>query len=1288
MKRFFLTLIASVLALSAVAQKESCSIVADNYSELQLKIAPPAVEMLQASLLGNPFTALRMEGYLPSSKPGAPELPLFSALIEVPLCVGFDVKVSEARYDTLLLEGAAVMPHQPSRMKNDTTAPKLVMDAKLYATEAFLGDEEATVEAVGVARDRNLARLQFAPVHYNPVSRQLIICRQATITVTYREADEKGSKELFERYHSPAFANSTQVLNNLYPKGSHTDVPLRYLIVANSMFRGQMDEFVNWKRRKGFLTDIVYTDEPSVGTTTTSIAAYIKHQYTQASNDNPAPSYVLLVGDVEQIPAFEGITDEDHVTDLYYMTWTEGDHIPDCHYGRFSAKNVSQLTPQIEKTLMYEQYTFADPTFLDRAVLVAGVDGGEEGDYGYTHGDPTMDYAATNYINSSRGFTQVEYFKNDATRVPNAPGVVVRGNTGTMVDTIRAYYNQGAGFINYTAHGGSTSWANPNFSTTHVATMSNVQKFGIMIGNCCVSNRFEESECLGESLLRKGNYCGAVGYIGASDNTYWYHDVYWSMGARSNISATMSLAYDAQHRGVFDCLNHTHGESFSDWAPTQGSMVMKGDMAVEGSAAGDNEKYYYWEIYHLMGDPSVMPYLTQAAVIPLTAPASIVYGTNSLAVTTAPYAYVALTDTADHTLYAAGYADAAGQITLELPSNIPYTGCELVAWAQQYRPAFQNVNMIMPAGAFPVVNEINPFAAFNAGTTVPFSFTVINSGTAAAENITVSFTSSNPRLTFTEATSQLEYLAAGASQDVEGISFHVDSYAEDQETAVVFVTVHWDGTDLYTSNRFNVVLNAPVLTMTFSDQEMNILPGGEATLTVRVRNSGHCALQNGHLTLTSGTDDLEVTELGGEVFTLAAGGTANRVFHLSVTQDAVAGSLVNMQLQLSDTVPMMDSTFRVFIGEAYCETFEGNTFHIDDWQQGTHPWFLTNSTSWEGQYCARSAVNLSHSDSSVMSITRTVTRVGDSIVFYLKVSSERNYDKFFFRIDGVTRATFSGEINWQRMVFPVSQGLHTFTFAYVKDHSVSGGDDCAWVDFVIMPDAPVVDSSRMLPQDRLYETFEDNSYHLTSWTQGTYPWEITDSISHEGFYCLRSAHNLAHGTTSEMSFTQRVTRPGDSIIFYLKVSSERNYDKFFFKIDGNERVSCSGNLDWTRVALPVSVGNHTFLFQYTKDGSVSSGYDCAWVDLISLPDTSSTTPVGIDPVASDSDLITVYPNPTLGQVNLSREVEEVTLYDLTGKMLLTKHHALAVDLSTFPQGVYLLRLTTSVGSTVHRVVKQ
>ena len=1033
-----------VLAFGAGAQQ----VVHDDFGTLQVKYTVGNVVTDELMLDGRKFVALGIDGTVPSERVGAPSLPLFSELVEVPLCEAFDVTVSDAEYDTIAI-GASLMPRQPSRSKSDRGQHALEMDESIYGTDAYYGGVAANIEAVGVARDRRLARLQFAPLSYNPVTGSLVVCRKATVTVAYRKADQAATLAMYERYHSPAFHSGAQVMNALYPKSVRTTAPIRYLIVAHSMFRGQLDNLVQWKRRKGFITDIVYTDQTEVGTTTTAIQAYIRSQYTNATTANPAPTYLLLVGDHEQLPAFAAqVTSpsSDHITDLYYTTWTSGDHLPDCYYGRFSAQTVSQLTPQVQKTLMYEQYTFADPSYLDRAVMVAGVDGGSSGDFGYTHADPALDYAITNYINGAHGFSSVRYFKNNTSIVPSGvSNVNVASSSSSNSATVRSYYNQGAGLINYTAHGSATSWGTPNFTTSHVSSMTNTQKFGLMIGNCCLTNKFETATCFGESLLRKDNYCGAVGYIGGSNSTYWNEDFYWAVGLRSGIGPSMSMAYNASNLGVYDRVMHTHGEAYGQWVTTQGELMMQGNMAVESSSS--SYKHYYWEIYHLMGDPSVMPYLTQATTMTVTAPSTILAGATTLSVTAAPYAYVALTDTATHSLKAAGYANASGQVTLALPSGMAVGGYEIAAWAQQKRMAFMSVTVVPASGAYAAVTAIATGAAVNAGSAVPLSIKVKNMGNSIARNVTLTVASSGSGVTVAGGTVNIGNLAAGDSVTVSSVTANVSAAAVDQSSATITASTSWTGNSTPVVGSTVLTVNAPKVDIVLAAGARNVVPGAALTLGVTVTNSGHAPLASSRLTVATGSTQLAASA-PNTYFTLAAGASVQRQVTLQAASTMADGSTVPVYLTVTGAQQTTD-TVDIYIGELLVETFEGG-FTMNGWRQGDYPWEITNAEARNGSASGRSCSTLSHSQTSEMRMTINVARQ-DSVSFWYKVSSETNYDKFHFYIDGVEKIVTSGQVAWTRAAYPLTVGNHEIKFTYSKDVSVSSYSDCAWIDDIELP---------------------------------------------------------------------------------------------------------------------------------------------------------------------------------------------------------------------------------------------
>jgi hypothetical protein len=63
----------------------------------------------------------------------------------------------------------------------------------------------------------------------------------------------------------------------------------------------------------------------------------------------------------------------------------------------------------------------------------------------------------------------------------------------------------------------------------------------------------------------------------------------------------------------------------------------------------------------------------------------------------------------------------------------------------------------------------------------------------------------------------------------------------------------------------------------------------------------------------------------------------------------------------------------------------------------------------------------------------------------------------------------------------------------------------------------------------------------------------------------------------------------------------------------------------------------------------------------------------------------VFPNPSVnGKVYFNR-VADVTLYDMTGKLLFSKEQATSIDTSALPIGVYVL--TTSEGISKRLIVK-
>lgn len=135
------------------------------------------------------------------------------------------------------------------------------------------------------------------------------------------------------------------------------------------------------------------------------------------------------------------------------------------------------------------------------------------------------------------------------------------------------------------------------------------------------------------------------------------------------------------------------------------------------------------------------------------------------------------------------------------------------------------------------------------------------------------------------------------------------------------------------------------------------------------------------------------------------------------------------------------------------------------------------------------------------------------------------------------------------------------------------------------------------------ENFESADFTEFPWSHSDTAWTIQSDYSYEGSYAARSGM-IKDNQTSSMSISEEVLIPG-VISFYKKVSCENsasnNWDYLVFSIDGIEKERFDGIMEWSKSSYPITAGNHTFLWTYAKDYSVSAEMDAAWVDLIEFP---------------------------------------------------------------------------------------
>jgi hypothetical protein len=1016
------------------------------FSGFEVKIQTENYSVAPLTTVNGNFIQLTASDLTPWSETGTPNLPVYRKIFQVPEGAEIVLEINSVQESKISLSkqgwNSKIIPVQLSASKSGKDKPGFALNRSLYNTDKFYGREPVFVEKLGKYRGVNLYRLTVFPFTYNPIQNELIIRSNIVAKVRFSGSDVAKTTVERQRFASPYEGFIQDALLNSFsiPKDTMTRFPVKYVIVADPMFQQALQPFIQWKTKKGFKVIEAYTNNTQVGTTTTSIKNYLTTLYNSATPADPAPSFLLIVGDVAQIPTFTGTTATSHKTDLFYAEYTN-DFIPELYYGRFSATNINELNPQIEKTLEYEQYLMVEKSFLNRAILIAGVDGANAP----TYGNGQLNYLNSTYYNSASGYI-VDSFPYPAT-----------SGTGVAAQIIQKV-SDGVSIVNYTAHGSETSWSDPSFSNTDVSTLQNQGKYPLMIGNCCLSNSFDQT-CLGETLLRAAKK-GAIGYIGASDLSYWDEDYYWAVGTTSSIM--VNPTYATSGLGAFDRLLHTHNEPYSQWYAAQGQMTFAGNLAV--AASGSTRTNYYWEIYQLMGDPSLMVYQKIPPTQTVNHPATLPIGINTVQVYAEPYSYVAIS--MNGVLHGAAQVNANGIANVNI---IPFTAvdtADVVVTAQFRQPYFGRMVVEYSQGPYvSLVNNILDDATGNnnqkpdPAETLTMSVEIKNFGIGASNSLQAVLSTADTNIMITDSTETVSTIAGGAAFTMNNaFAFFTKNNIQDQHVVNMMLKLK-DNQQNSWSYPVILVLNAPELKITLleisdplpgGNNNNRLDPGESAILKIGVLNNGHSIAQSTLLNSTSSLSTVVLSNTSATIGTMQVNATQTIDIPVQVSSSVTIGTTVNFTFNAIAGYYSGSKAFPVSIG-LIVEDFETGNFTRYNWDttSASHPWTLVHDTIYEGSSAARSAT-IDDSQESILQLAITST-VFDSLSFYYKVSSEYDYDKLMFYIDNVKKQEWSGEIGWTRASFPINTGAHTFKWRYKKDSYQIEGADACWIDFVVLP---------------------------------------------------------------------------------------------------------------------------------------------------------------------------------------------------------------------------------------------
>ena len=405
-----------------------------------------------------------------------------------------------------------------------------------------------------------------------------------------------------------------------------------------------------------------------------------------------------------------------------------------------------------------------------------------------------------------------------------------------------------------------------------------------------------------------------------------------------------------------------------------------------------------------------------------------------------------------------------GLLNLELNNIAGPITFILTGTAYNHIPYQSEVSVTVDAGVYMIssinyVNDANGndngLADYSEEVSVDLDFS--NVGLADADGLSAEVTTTSTDVVMLNGSiPSIPSLIQGTNTIVtDAFSFEVNEYIEDGE-AVPFQIEITDGVDVWYSYA-SITLHAPkldidelfVMSDDASIQSNGRFDAGETvTISIEVENAGSADLYTVNHLLTEDSPYITIDEASIVSNTLANGDLISLEFDVSADASVPLNHKVNFDFS-SESGYYSDAIAFDLSVNLNLEDFEDEDYIAEYISEGLYPWYTDYTNSVSGTSSLRSG-NIDDEQMSEMTISIDVVEAGD-LIFNSRVSTEEDYDFLTFYINDFEVGSWSGEIPWSSYSFPLNVGQYDLRWSYVKDFTVSSGDDAVWVDDVIFP---------------------------------------------------------------------------------------------------------------------------------------------------------------------------------------------------------------------------------------------
>lgn len=590
-----------------------------------------------------------------------------------------------------------------------------------------------------------------------------------------------------------------------------------------------------------------------------------------------------------------------------------------------------------------------------------------------------------------------------------------------------------------------------------------------------------------------------------------------------------------------------------------------------------------------------------------------------------------------------------------------------------------------------------------------------NIGDQPATDLSALISTTNPWITITDDTEDYGSMDPGEIKTIpQGYSLKVSDSIPDGLRIRFDVDV--TGSDTNWRSHFSMETHAPSLRIVgltiedepFGNDNGKLDPGETVQVIINNVNRGDFEAPDtrGKLVCSSPFITLETDSV--YLDTLYPGEPKSCSFTLTVADEAPTGIGITLQYTLNSRYHVLEADFLETIG-VVVEDWEAGNFSKFPWQHyGALPWMLNPNDPWEGVFCA-SSPNLNDYMSSILQVEYTAG-VDDSISFYRKTSCEPDYDFLLFYIDDVLQGSWSGDLNWQRVAYPVEEGTHIFKWIYSKDIFMAVGADKVWIDYIEFP-PPVLPEVNAGPDASVCEgetyalSGSASGYdHLLWITKGDGTFS-SDTIQNPvytpgpediqvGSVKLMLRAYVTHGSTlSSLLLTIQETpealitaEPKDTLCSWQSGTLSTP------DVAGGSWLWMPGNLNSREIIIDTAIagGLGTTPFSVVVTGSngctSSDTLDITFNDCIALDELANPFWIRISPNPSNGDFsLRIHTSvPEIISWRLSSGNNQILLEEKD--ITISGDYTRQLDLKHLPRGLYLMEVERTEGVITEKVI--